>query len=347
MPLRASKADDRGSPPTRLSATTVGSPARGSIIRPGGSQGRGCHAGSAGRHPVHRDGRRGRHRGGRRADHPDRPAERGFRRPVAVQRRTAGASQRQLRAVRGRGGRRAARGEGLHHTHHAGHGDPHPLRDRGRLPQGAGRTVALRPQRRLRTALPADLSGPHRHPALPRSGHRRQFRGRRPRDQGLQPVTVGLWPGLSPHVRGPVPAHARRRAGCDQQCEALRCRVGPRPRPPVAPHRRRPDRQADRHRRSGALRPQRRLLRGRLRSRGHHLRAPAGAGRHDALRHPRVPAPEGDIGRRDRDDHRAGGADHVRQVVGHPSAPAGPSGRLRRGLSRDRLLDPHPDGAGG
>ena len=109
----------------------------------------------------------------------------------------------------------------------AGHGDPHPVgHDRG-LPQGARRAVALRPQRRLRAALPADLPRPHRHPALPGPGHRRQLRGRRPGDQGPQPVPFRVWPGLPAHLRGAVPAQPRRRTRGHQQREALRRRLGP------------------------------------------------------------------------------------------------------------------------
>jgi len=199
----------------------------------------------------------------------------------------------------------------------------------------------VRPQRRLRAAVPGDLPGAHRHPALPGPGQRRQLRSRRPGDQGPQSLPVGLRPGLSAPLRGGVPAEPGRRAGGDQLRQAVRRRLGPVPRGAVDPQGRRAHRQADRGLRRRSVRFVGGLLRRDGRPRRDRLRAAASAGRDDALRHPGIPPAQGHPRPRDRDHRGDGRQDRVRQGPGHPDPPGGSAARLRRGLPGDRVLAGH------
>ena len=225
-----------------------------------------------------------------------------------------------LRAARRRGRRRqtspvapptAADGTPLMRTARprpsGGRSDGEALRDhpRRRLePRQQDRQLAHRARRvrRPHAAVQPRLPGRREHPAvaLPRRGGRGGLRARLAADHGGQPVPGHHGTGLLPPVRDRLQPRAARRGGGDQLGRAL------------------PGRRGDRAGLDG-------------RGRGRALRqARAGGGRR-ALRAvrrlpPRPPRPRGDDPRRRADDRR-------HDALRHPEVPAAARGARRRGRS--------------
>ncbi len=172
--------------------------------------------------------------------------------------------------------------------------------------QGGARAAALGPLRRLRRAVPARVPGGRRHPGLHRARRDRQVPGRHRAHQGHQPAAVGVRARLHAALRGEgLPPHAARRGGRHRLHQALHQRPRPRQRRRLAADRsRRPT--GGRSPSSGRARP------GSRRpttwpSRGYDVEifeAQPEAGRHAALRHPRVPPAQGRPRPRDRPDPR-------------------------------------------
>ena len=213
-----------------------------------------------------------------------------------------------------------------------------------RLPQGPTRATAVRPQRRLRRAVPADLSCPHRHPAVPGSRQRRQLRGRPTGHQGSQPLPVGLWTGVSAPLRGAVSPQPGRCARRDQQRQAFRRRLGPGARAAMdSARRRRPPASGSP---SSAPDPPDSRRPSTAPMAGHSVtvfeRQPKAGG---MMRYgiPEYRLPEGNPGREIGVIESHGRPDrHDRQVVRHPPSARGSPEGLRRGLPRHRFLDGRP-----
>ena len=176
------------------------------------------------------------------------------------------------------GARLVQRGAGRAHGHLQALPAGHPQHLRGH------QEGPLPLQARLRRAHQrAGLRRPHRRRALRRGVHRRQ----RP-----QPLPRRLRPRLHAQVRDGLHARRGRRAHRHRRPQALRQRLRRRERAAAGEGRGHVQGEG----RRGRRRPQRPHRRPRPRAaglRGHRLREQARAGRHAALRHPRVPPAQG------------------------------------------------------
>ena len=156
----------------------------------------------------------------------------------------------------------------------------------------AGHPQHLRGHQEGSLALQARLRRAHLGPGLRGADRPGALRRRLPRGQRAQPLPRRLRPRLHPQVRDRLHARRDRAAHRHRRPQALRQRLRLRQRAAARAGR------GDLHREGGRRRrrPERPLLRprpGAARLQDDRLRGQARAGRHAALRHPRVPPAQG------------------------------------------------------
>jgi len=261
--------------------------------------------------------------------------------------RSPGQSPHQHRDIHGGSGGewKAPHRLGDIHRHRGRDGRHHPLARPRKLQEDLPSGPSEEPLRGLCGSLRRALPRAHRYPeiSLPR-GQRQLCRGPC-RDQGEQPLSLGMRQGLPAPLRGRVPQERRGFACQYQRGEAFRWRL-----------RQLPDRgvrslcgtghgaQRSRHRRGPGW-AHLRLLSALPRTQSHRLREAGGCRRHAPLGHTLLSPPGEHPRPGDTDGPQPRHRHTIRQGTGkgfHPPVPE--TGRVRGDVPRDRRAEDLPHG---